>query len=107
MKSLVVDANVAVKWFVPEDGADIARSLLDPKFHLLAPSLLWIEIAAVAWKLRRRDLLTADEAKALLRDAMILPVEMVDTGELLAEALSLAIRYDRTVYDSLYLALAV
>ena len=36
----VVDASVAVKWYVPEDNSDDAERLLDPANELHAPELI-------------------------------------------------------------------
>lgn len=107
MKPLVIDASVAAKWFLPEDGADRARALLDPKHRLIAPDLLWIEVAAVAWKAVRRGALGPAEAEQVVRDTQLFPVETHDSVALLPGAIRLAIELDRTIYDCVYLALAI
>jgi predicted nucleic acid-binding protein len=45
---LVVDASVACKWFVEEDGSQAAEALLDSGSTLLAPDLLVPEVCNVA-----------------------------------------------------------
>jgi len=107
MKTVVIDASVAAKWFLPEEGAADARALLDPAYALIAPDLLWIEVAQVAWKLARRGILHPDEAQRIVHDMQSFPVEPHDAAPLLPEAIRLALRHDRTVYDGLYLALAI
>lgn len=107
MKPLVIDASVAAKWFLPEPDADKARALLQPRRRLIAPDLLWIEIAQVGWKLARRGLLDPSEAEHIVQDMQIFPVEPFDSQPLLPAAMRLALEYDRTVYDCLYLALAL
>jgi predicted nucleic acid-binding protein len=108
MKSVVVDASVAAKWFLPEDGVEQARRLLDGKHALLAPDLLWTEVASVAWKYARKGILTRIEAERLVAQALVFPVETHPCEPLLlSDALRLALEHDRTIYDSLYLALAV
>ena len=67
----------------------------------------WIEVASVLWKVARRGSLTAEEAERMISDAAAFPVEIIDSGTLLTEALRIATATDRTVYDSLYVALAV
>ena len=59
MNHLVIDASVAVKWFVPEIYSDVASTLLDSKHHLIAPDLLFIEIGSVVWSRTRFDKMTA------------------------------------------------
>lgn len=105
-KTLVVDASVAVKWFLPEPDAEPAVALLRAGHRLLAPDLLWIEVASVLWKVARREALTADEAGRMISDAAAFPVEILESGPLLTDALRIATATDRTVYDSLYVALA-
>lgn len=106
MKPVVVDASVAVKWFLPEERSEEARSLLDGKSRLLAPDLLWIEVASVVWKVARRGGLTNAEAEQIVGDCSAFPVEICESQPLLQPAMKIATATDRTVYDSLYVALA-
>jgi predicted nucleic acid-binding protein len=55
---IVVDASVAVKWFVKEDGHEAALGLL-AHAHLSAPDLVFAETANVLWKKLRRNRLRA------------------------------------------------
>lgn len=107
MKPVVVDASVAAKWFLPEDGVEQARRLLDGRHALLAPDLLWVEVASVAWKYARKGVLTRIEAERLVEHSLMFPVETHPCEPLLPDAVRLALEHDRTVYDSLYLALAI
>jgi len=106
MTPLVVDASIACKWFLPEADADRAQRLLSGRYHLLAPDLLWTEVASVVWKSARRRLISPDDARRIVRDAITFPVETHPCEPLLPAALDLALHHDRTVYDALYLALA-
>lgn len=106
MRTYVVDASVAAKWFLPEAGADKAQRLLSGRYTLIAPVLLWVEVASVLWKHVRKRFMSPDEAERMLQHAMVFPVELHDLQPLLAEALHLALEHDRTIYDCLYLALA-
>ncbi len=105
-ETLVVDASVAVKWFLPEPDAEPAVALLRAGHRLIAPDLLWIEVASVLWKVVRRGALTADEAERMVSDAAAFPVEIFESGALLTDTMRIATATDRTVYDSLYVALA-
>ena len=106
LETLVVDASVAVKWFLPEPDAQPAVALLRAGHRLIAPDLLWIEVGSVLWKVARRGSLTADEAERMVSDAAAFPVEIFESGTLLTETMRIATATDRTVYDSLYVALA-
>lgn len=107
MKTLVVDASVALKWLIPEAGSVQARDLLSDSYRLIAPDLLWIEVAAVTWKAVRRGDLTPSEAEQMAHDFAAYPVEIVESLPLLPETVRFAVETDRTVYDSLYICLAV
>lgn len=103
---LVVDSSVAVKWYLPENGSDRARSLLRADLRLVAPDLLFAEVGNVLWK-RRRDLPATESDAIAIALASACPVSLYPSSELLQGALALALAYERTVYDALYLALAV
>jgi predicted nucleic acid-binding protein len=103
---LVVDSSVAVKWYLPERGSDRAASLLGSGMRLVAPDLLIPEVGNVLWK-RRRDMPVGEMQAIAVALASACPVTLYPSSVLLEGALSLALTYDRSVYDSLYLALAV
>lgn len=106
MTRVVVDASVAVKWFVPEELSTEARVLLAADHQLLAPDLLWAEFGNVLWKKHRRRELDQRTTHRLLRDFSRVPIEFHATERWTETALELAIRHGITVYDGLYLALA-
>jgi len=107
MKTLVVDASVAAKWFLPEPNASVALHLLDGRSRLAAPDLIHAEVGDIAWKLHARGVLDAQEASDMIEHFLLMPLEVHDSAFLLASALEIAIATKRPVYDSLYLALAV
>jgi predicted nucleic acid-binding protein len=103
---VVVDASVAVKWFLPEEFSMAARMLLAADYQLLAPDLLWAELGNVLWKKERRGDLERRTATRLLRDFSRIPIEFHAAERWTEAALDLAMHQDVTVYDGLYLALA-
>jgi predicted nucleic acid-binding protein len=107
VSALVVDASVVVKWFVPEIHSDAARRLLTLPYEYFAPDLLFAETANTVWKKIRRGELTAEHGRQLVEDIDRIAVETVSCRVLAADAHALANATGRTVYDSLYLALAV
>ncbi|HSW44110.1 MAG TPA: type II toxin-antitoxin system VapC family toxin [Phycisphaerae bacterium] len=107
MTSCVVDASVVSKLYFQEDFSEECVALFSSRPHLLAPGLLWAEVANVAWKRRTRGQLSREQADFILTEAMHLPIEIAPIEELIHSALRLAVRTGRTVYDCLYLALAL
>lgn len=108
----IVDASIAIKWFLLEDHADFARRLLDGEHftggqRLQVPELFFTEIGNVLWKYIRREELTVEEAQASLASLVALPFRVHPHRPLMKSALAIASQTGRTVYDSLYLALAV
>lgn len=107
MNALVVDASIVVKWFLPEAHAAAARRVLTGGRELVAPDLLWAEVGNVLWKKVSRQELTRDTARGILHDVQRFPLQTYDAKTLLDAAWDLANRLKLTVYDGLYLALAV
>lgn len=104
---LVVDASVAVKWLLPEAHSDASTALLDRRNRLMAPDLLWIEVGNVLWKHQRRGSLSIEETSELVEQVMAMPVEIESSEALVQPAVQLALATGRSVYDCVYLALAL
>jgi predicted nucleic acid-binding protein len=107
MKVRVVDASVVAAAFFQEDHAAAARTILVGGRELHAPDLILAEVANVIWKRHGRKEIDEAEARQLLADFLRLPLTLAPSATLVEPALQLAIRTKRTVYDCLYLALAV
>ena len=107
MSVFVVDASVVIKWFVPEIYSDAARRLLVATHQYLSPDLLFPEVGNAIWKKVRRGELTAQEGQRLALDIASIAVETVSTRGLMIDAQALAIATGLTVYDAMYLTLAV
>ena len=107
MSVFVVDASVVLKWFVPEIHSDAARRLLLATHQYFSPDLLFPEVGNAIWKKVRRGELTAEEGQRLAVDISSIAVETVSTRGLMIDAHALAITTGLTVYDAMYLALAV
>ena len=107
MSDLVVDASVAVKWLLPEVHAELAGRLLEANHVLRAPDLPFPEVGNALWKrVRRREVLAAEAAVAIQALA-VAPLRVHATRPLLALALDVATRTGRSVYDGLYVAVAL
>ncbi|HLI12666.1 MAG TPA: type II toxin-antitoxin system VapC family toxin [Alphaproteobacteria bacterium] len=104
MTTLVVDASVAIKWVVQEQGT--AEALLLRRHNLSAPELLIPECANILWKKVRRRELTEQEARLAARLLERADIDLAPTRRLLEPATMLAIALDHPAYDCVYLALA-
>lgn len=111
MPKLVVDASVVIKWFVPEPLSLEARRILNDyragALDLVAPDLVNAEVGNIVWKKQTYQGLGANDAKAVIDGFRSLVIAFTPTADLLADAYNLAITHQRTVYDSLYLALSI
>ncbi len=106
MNTLVIDASIAVKWVVEEDGTTDALALRQ-KAKLIAPELLVAECANILWKKVQRNELMHDEALLAARLLQGAEIELLPMRSLLESATQISIEIDHPAYDCLYLALAV
>ena len=106
MSTLVIDASIAVKWVIEEEGTAAALSLRK-QAKLIAPELLVAECANILWKKVRRDELSKDEALLAARLLQGADLELLPTRGLLDAAALIAIDLDHPAYDCLCIALAV
>jgi len=103
----VVDASVVIKWFVPEVHSDAARRLLEHNHEYVAPDLLFAETANAIWKKVRRGELSSRQGQRLVTDLGAIAVETISCRALATDAHAMAMATGRSVYDAMYLALAV
>ena len=109
---VVVDASVALKWFVAEPGSLEAQQLLEAAAQgdlvLLAPEHWVAECANALWKkltrLRTLPITLAFEALEGLADTAM---STVPTRTLITRAFAISVQRNCSVYDALYLALAL
>ena len=103
----VVDASVALKWFLADDAyAAEAVALLKGNAEMVAPDLIVAEACNAAWSSLR---LGRIEQSELTEIAAILPrffAELVSAALLVQRAVFIAVQLDHPIYDCFYLALA-
>jgi predicted nucleic acid-binding protein len=102
----VVDASVAVKWYVAESDSQHAHALLASPFEFAAPNLLRLELASALWKNWRRNLIDLDQAKDALNSIEKSIKTWCEPEALLTDAVEMAFDLGHHVYDCLYLVLA-
>jgi predicted nucleic acid-binding protein len=110
----VVDASVAVKWCLPRDHEDLvlqAEQLLvsyrSGAGIFLVPDLFWLEVANALSKAVWKQKIDVETAVTSFRVVSDLRIPTVSSVDLVPRALRLAVEYRRTVYDSVYVALAL
>ena len=115
MTSYVLDASVAAKWFLrvgeplAAEALQLLKSYKAGEADFLVPDVFFAEFANILWKPQLRG-----RCDATLADAAIL--EVIGIGfpafssfsfSLIEAAIQIARAYQRTVYDCIYMALAV
>ena len=114
MTTFVLDASVAVKWAIPveeealtSESVRLLKRYRDGEIDFVVPDIFWAEVANVLCKGvcgHRWSSLIAEQTASDIRrrDFPTVPSLM-----LFSEALQIALTHDRSVYDCLYIALAV
>ena len=114
MKSVVVDASVAVKWCLPSvreelvaEAEELLESSRRDQVRFLVPDLFWVEVANALWKAVRRNEISSNNAAAAMSFLRDLDIATLPSLDIVPQALDLAITHGHAVYDSLYVALAM
>lgn len=103
----VMDSSIIAKWFLNETDSAKALKLRDDhikgKILIVVPELAFIEVIN-ALRYKNYDAGALSKANSALWDIQ-LRIEKLDLF-LLEKAHSIALKYDLSIYDSLYIALA-
>ena len=104
--TLVIDASVALKWFVDEEGTGQATALLAGSELLIAPDLIVAEVSNAAWKAVRTGTKLPEQQDHAAARLVFAFDELVPLAPLARRAVALSRALDHPVYDCFYLALA-
>jgi predicted nucleic acid-binding protein len=112
VRGLVIDASVAAKWSLKDETLiREATALLDRygrrEIRLLVPDLFWAESGNILWNAVRRGRCTRDDAEGRIAALKDLGLATVPSEGLVEQAFKIATDFNRTVYDGIYVALAV
>lgn len=109
MKTLVLDTSVAVAWYLPETFAPAARRwrdrLLAGDVQMLVPSLHYWEMANLLRTYVKRAELEPSLAREVYELHLDAPLESVEPER--SRVLEVALEYDATAYDAVYIALTL
>ncbi len=114
MNLYVVDASVAGKWLLPgaseplqQEAVNLLRQSVDGQVKLVVPDFFWIEVTNLLWKAIRTGRCTRPTAEMALSALRRHEIPTLPVLPLLDSALDKTLVYGRSVYDSIYLALAL
>ena len=105
----MLDASVAVAWYLPEEFSRSARGyrdrLVTGSIRCIVPGLHFWEVGNVLRTYVRRHELEADVAREIFELHLDVGLEIAEPER--ARVLAVALDYDATVYDAVYIALAL
>lgn len=108
---IVVDANVCLKWFIPEVGMAEAFRVLRSGQKLVGPWILKDEVVSGLVRRVRREELSVTEAREgvtdWLRELQLETVHLIEDQRILTEAAEIGFEIKHPLYDCIYLALAM
>lgn len=107
----VVDASVAIKWFLgDEDHVGEARALLadfrEGRIDLVAPDHIQYEVASAIRVATQRNRITSEQGVTALLDFFVWSVPTVGGQRRVLAAYQASGRFNCAFYDGLYIALA-
>jgi predicted nucleic acid-binding protein len=109
----VLDASVAAKWLLPPDAEQLSdratewlQALRARDLLFVVPDLFWSEIGNILWKAARSNRLSSDAAAAAFTSTRDLGIRTIPSMNMLSSAFKIAVAFQRSFYDSVYLALA-
>jgi predicted nucleic acid-binding protein len=102
----VIDASVALKWFVDEDGSVQAAALLAGLDLLIAPDLVLAEVGNAAWKAVHNGTKHPEQFDHAAARLPAASDELTPLASLSRRAAVIALALDHPVHDCCYLALA-
>jgi predicted nucleic acid-binding protein len=104
---LVIDTSVVVKWFVDEPGRLPARAILGSKVDLAAPDFMIAEVGNVLWRKQRAGDIDRDQIDDALKELPRFFETLTPARDLIVSAMGFARELGHSIYDCLFLALAV
>jgi len=111
---MVLDASVAAKWWLPgpreqlrEEALTLLQRYARGEIRFIVPDLFWLELGNILWKAVRQKRCPRSLAESAITETFERDFPTVSSVELLTDAFTIAADFDRTVYDAVYVALAV
>jgi predicted nucleic acid-binding protein len=112
--TFVLDASVAVKWAIPsrnetlaEESFRLLKRYTDGEINFIVPDVFWAEVGNVFWKGVHRQRWSPAFAERAASEIGARDFFTVSSLALLPQALAIALAHHRSLYDCLYVALAI
>jgi predicted nucleic acid-binding protein len=114
LNRFVLDASVALKWTLPPanepyvaESLHLLRQYTKGQISFLVPDIFWAEIGNVLWKGARQRRWSDATAERIASEMKAQNFPTAPSRAVMVAALKIALAYDRSVYDCLYVALAL
>jgi predicted nucleic acid-binding protein len=111
---IVPDASVAAKWFLPrsnetlvDEAIGILRQYERGRLDLIVPGVFWAEIGNIFWKASRLGRWTQEAAVTATGAILERRFPTAADSDVVDDAMSVALAANQTVYDSLYITVAL
>ena len=108
---IVLDASVAIKWFVPEDFSSDALRFSSPRFAIHVPGFFAAECGNTIWKkVFQRHQLNEATGREILECLLSKPMQIHAIEDFTTMTFDIALEVGRSslaLYDFFYLALAI
>lgn len=110
----VIDASVAAKWCLPAvreplvaEANELLRRQAEGRVRFVVPDLFWAEMGNILWKAVRAGRCTREFAESSLGKLKQQQLPTIACEGLVEQAFGIAVMYDRSAYDSFYVALSL
>jgi predicted nucleic acid-binding protein len=90
-----------------EESLHLRDQFMVGRLALAVPDLFWPELGNIFWKAARKDRISGKLAEEALQATSELGIPTIPSYPLLRKAFTIATRFQRSMYDSIYVALAV
>lgn len=114
MNLYVLDASVAAKCVLPpadeplvSEAMELLDAYVEGRVRLVVPDVFWPEIGNVLWKAVRFGRMSRQNAGDALQTFRERRIPTSPSQPLMEQAFSIAVAFDRAIYDCMYIALAI